>query len=744
MNVKIISAVFALALAIIVALIICVLSRSPRCAQHQGIQVEHDDRSLLFSDLSNEELMTVKNYLKKHLNLVDISSAKPSDNYIYYIEVQLPKKRDVLMFLDQNAEKPNREALAVVIFGAQSQPNITEYIVGPLPNPIYHTDVTSEKYGSLDFNSRPFGLTEFSWINSEFIEKELAKASKMVKDSFDGNFFAALMSAPMGLTPGKRQSWFVFYRNLSGVYLHPTGLEILVDFSSVNISEWHVKKVLYNGKYFEKLEDLEDSYEKGTVEKTTFNNSDLNYGSLKPPHPPSGTAPLEYEPQGKRYSVKNNQVKSLLWSFSFGQNAATGLRLFDIRFNGERIIYELSIQEALSVYGSNTAGAMLTRYMDASFGIGKHSYELVRGVDCPYTATYLDSYRFFEASEPMRFKNSICIFEHNTAVPLRRHYASSHYGGLTNSVLIIRTIATIGNYDYVWDYMFYQNGAIEAKVHATGYIYAAYLFGDGLKYGTKVRTNTLGTIHTHFVHYKVDLDIVGTNNLFVTRDMDFEKINVPWDSDQQREIPRLIENLIKTEDQAAFALHSNSPRYLLFASNKTNDWGHRRSYRIQIVSFAGDHMPKTTSEEKGMSWGRFKMAVTKHKDEEPSSSSIHNQNNPWKPAVNFADFINNENIVEEDLVAWITTGFLHIPHSEDIPNTVTVGNGVGFLLRPYNYFKEDPSIYSPDAVFIDGEWDTNDCMFNPVACLSKTASCSPDLPPFTHHWFKEEVATFGN
>nr|XP_014350021.1 PREDICTED: membrane primary amine oxidase-like [Latimeria chalumnae] len=379
---------------------------------------------------------------------------------------------------------------------------------------------------------------------------------------------------------------------------------------------------------------------------------------------------------------------------------------------------------------------MLTRYFDGSFGFGTYSHELVRGVDCPYNATFLDTYHFFDADGPVRINNSIFVFEHNTVVPLRRHYSASHYGGLTNGVLIIRTITTIGNYDYVWDYIFYQNGAIEAKIHATGYISTAYLFGDGLKYGTKVRTNTLGTIHNHFLHYKVDLDIEGTNNLFVTRDMDFEKINVPWDSDQQREIPRLTENLIETEDQAAFALHSKSPRYLLFASNKTNDWGHRCSYRIQIVSFAGDHMPKTISEEKGMLWGRFKVAVTKYKDEEPRSSSIYNQNNPWNPAVNFADFINNETIADEDLVAWITTGFLHIPHSEDIPNTVTVGNGVGFLLKPYNYFKEDPSICSPDVVYIDDEQDPEDCTFNPVACLSKNVSCFPEFPPFTHNKFR--------
>lgn len=54
----------------------------------------------------------------------------------------------------------------------------------------------------------------------------------------------------------------------------------------------------------------------------------------------------------------------------------------------------------------------------------------------------------------------------------------------------------------------------------------------------------------------------------------------------------------------------------------------------------------------------------------------------------------------QDLVAWATVGFLHIPHSEDIPNTATPGNSVGFFLRPFNFFDEDPSLASENTVII--------------------------------------------
>lgn len=54
----------------------------------------------------------------------------------------------------------------------------------------------------------------------------------------------------------------------------------------------------------------------------------------------------------------------------------------------------------------------------------------------------------------------------------------------------------------------------------------------------------------------------------------------------------------------------------------------------------------------------------------------------------------------QDLVAWVTVGFLHIPHAEDVPNTATPGNAVGFFLRPFNFFDEDPSVASLSPVIV--------------------------------------------
>lgn len=737
-----------------VVVLICILisgtTKSVPCgekAQSSSV-LKHNDRSKIFSDLNISELQAVENYLKGQtgLNLVQVALANPSDNYIYLIELHLPKKKEALHYLDGEGPQPVREARAVVVFGALQPPNVTEYVVGPLPNPTYHKDVTLEKYNPIHFNARPVIVNEYKQI-SRTLNDELAKAPRTMNEVFGPQWrnLISITAGPRGFSSGDRISWFVIFQNVSGFFLHPVGLEVLVDHSSLTVSEWSVKKVFYCGQYFDNMSEVEIGHIHGKLPPNKFkhvHSDEQNYASLKPTVKVMGLAPLQIPLDNQRYSVRGNHVRYYHWSFSFGVGLMSGLRLFDVRFNGERIAYELSVQDAIAVYGSNTPASTMNRYIDGSHGLGRLSHQLVRGVDCPYLATYVDTEANVDPFSFQKTRDSICIFEYNTGIPLRRHFSDIsifNYGGLATSVLVIRTTSTVGNYDYIWDVIFHHNGAIKVQGHPTGYISTAYFYGDNAKYGHRVGETSLGVIHTHSIHFKADLDVGGTSNTLVGEDIEFEAVTIPWDTKQHLNGPKLVKTVVKTENEAAYRLQDKMPRYLTVKSDKTNKWGEARSYRIQVISFAGEHLPESSAEEKGISWARYKVAVTKHKDKEQSSSSLYNQNDPWSPAVNFANFIDNETIVNEDLVAWISAGLLHIPHAEDIPNTVTVGNGIGFYLRPFNYFDEDPSIESQDSVYIEKGKDPASCETNPVACLSKTASCTPHLPPFTYEGFDETI-----
>ncbi|XP_060921685.1 primary amine oxidase, liver isozyme-like [Labrus mixtus] len=718
-------------------------SRAPKCSAQrvQPLRVKHDERSVVFADLTREEYLQVQQYMLKQKEL-DISTSqltKPGENFLFLIDLSLPKKGDALAFLDGKAAKPAREATVVVFHGAQGY--IKEYVVGPLPNPTYINDVTKERYKmELPITARTVTIGEYALLFNFFEQHVFSKLKKLMKESFDvgaDKQLNAFEQMPRGVQSGDRKTWLSFFRDMSGMYIHPAGFEVQVNHESLNASNWKVERLLYNGQYFDTVEELKQKYEAGSVKKIVYKES-ADYGSLKPKHKHQQVGPQLFTVDGKRYSISNNHVVYLDWSFAFGLSSLTGARVFDVRFRGERIVYELSVQEAMSVYGSVTPGMMMTKFLDTSFGIGRFAHELTRGVDCPYDATYIDTYRYIDVPAPVRYRNSICVFEHNMGQPLRRHFADffhNNYGGMVNNALVFRTITAIENYDYMWDFIFYQSGSVEAKVHATGYISSSYLMDGSLKYGHQVADKVLGNIHTHFINFKVDLDVMGLKNVFQTKDMEYVNMSLPWMPDHYAMVPQLVEKQLKTEKEAALRYNTKTPRYLHIASNQTNRWGHNRSYRLQVFSFTGDHLPESQAEEKSMSWARYKVAITKHKDLERTSSSLYSQNNMWTPAVDFSKYIeDNENIENEDLVAWVTTGFLHIPHAEDIPNTLTVGNGGGVILRPHNYFDEDPSIHSADGVYIEPGTEDS-CENNRMACLAQEA-CSPVLEPFTYHGFE--------
>ncbi|NXW25815.1 AOC1 oxidase, partial [Circaetus pectoralis] len=628
-------------------------------------------------------------------------------NTLFLVELLPPKKRLALRYLDQGGPRPRRQARAVVFFGAQAEPNITEFAVGPLPRPSSYRPLRFKGGRAIPFAARPMTQLEY-----ELLHRTLAEAMeplyRLLRDTtgfWYHNCSRHCLTfsdiAPRGLASGERRSWLILQRFVEGFFLHPVGLEVLVDHRDPDPRRWAVQRLWYNGQYFSSPQELAERYERGTLAVARLAKPPFQqlFSSYEPRGRFATGTPTEVhgakvcEPQGRRYRLRGNRLEYGGWSLAFRLRSSAGLQLFDLRFNGERLAYEVSVQEAIAFYGGHTPAAMQTKYMDAGWGMGSVTYELARGIDCPDTATYLDAHHFYDTDGPVRFSHAICIFELPTGVPLRRHFDSDFqggfhfYAGLEGQALVLRTTSTVYNYDYIWDFLLYPNGVMEAKVHATGFIHATFYTPQGRRYGSRVHSHVLGNLHTHLVHYKVDLDIAGTGNSFETMDVRFENISNPWSPGA-----RLGSRLGPLTAWLGSAWHSwGSPgrggRWVLPPP--------RHPHNVGLLLSPGNG-PNPAPVPR-----RYHLAVTRHHENEPTSSSIYAQNDPWEPLVSFEGFLrNNETIEDQDLVAWVTVGFLHVPHAEDIPNTATPGNAVGFFLRPFNFFDEDPSVASRSPVIV--------------------------------------------
>ena len=693
----------------------------PFCSDKTQLKTSEFRSAGMYDDLTVKEIIAVRNFLLKQpaLNLTSTDSATIASNYIYLIEFQQPDKDAALVFLDRNGSKPQRNARVVIIMGDQNKPSVEGYIVGPTDQPTSFEK--RQVQGTVPFDSRPISTPEIDFIEA-FVGIVARKLRRVLYESFDGYTYHNCSSHCLTwshdvrqLQSGHRLVFVWFHRYEPGSYINPTGLELVINTSGNDASLWSLEKLFYYNQTFDSVRSFYRAYDNGQIYKMHLKAPDREkplYSSYErrggaQPHKPL-RPPQIFEPDGKRYTVSGHHIEYMGWSFDFRVRSSSGLQLFDIRFKDERIIYELSLQEAEAFYSGFSLTQMTTNFLDSLWGLGFSNYELVSGVDCPDTATFFDNVHFCDTDKPQEIKNAVCLFEMNTGIPLRRHFDNdfeggySFYGGMPGSVLILRTITTAYNYDYVFDYVFHPNGVIEVRVSTTGYIHATHWTNAESPYGYQIYKGVAGTLHDHIINYKVDLDVVGRKNSYQTIDIEVENITNPWFPGMyhvQKVLKRFIKN---TEKESLLTYNFDQPKYLNFLSERSrNSNDVNRGYRIQIRDMAKQLYPDSWAPARGAAWSRYQMAVTKYNDTEERSSSMYNQINPFEPVVDFRKFFSNdENIRDEDLVAWVSIGGFHIPHSEDIPNTATAGNTFGFYIRPFNFFDEDPSMASTDAVLI--------------------------------------------
>ena len=674
----------------------------------------------LYNDLSKEEIIAVRDYIlsQSSLNVTPFDEAKINDNYIYLIELQQPPKAAALEFLDNNGDKPERTARVVIYSGGKANPDVREYLVKPAGKPTSHRESTGPGKYPIPFNTR-FADTKELAIMEKMIKNVTKHAFRLLNESYDGFTFWGCkdrcltwgLSAPSTFKANQRKQWTWMMRDMIGFYIQPVGFEVLLDTGGNDPTQWRVEKIYYNNKTYDTVEELMTAYDAGSKmhfpaakDKGLFSTYERR-GDPQPKKPLRN--PRVYEPDGKRYSVSGHHVEYMGWSFDFRSRTSSGIQIFDIKFKGDRIVYELSVQEAEAFYSGWSPKQLFTNYLDAAWNMGSMTFELLRGVDCPDTATFFDVLHFVGRGYPAKYKKAICLFEQDMGVPLRRHYDTNFkggynfYGGMPGSALILRTAATTYNYDYVMDYIFYPNGVLEVRCSASGYPQATFYTVDEEPYSNQVHYQLAGSMHDHIFNYKVDIDILGTENSYETYQVGLQNFTNPWFPNDYHVQKIIHRKLHTTEDDAVYHYNFNTPTLMNFINkNEKNKFGVHRGYRLHIRDMIKQMYPASWPVVKGAGWSLNQLHVTLRKETEEKSSSLYNQQDMVDPVVDFQKYVNSENIDNVDMVAWVTMGTMHIPHSEDIPNTATPGSVASFQLKPFNYFDEDPSMSSYDGVVI--------------------------------------------
>ncbi|KAJ6511201.1 copper amine oxidase [Mycena sanguinolenta] len=386
----------------------------------------------------------------------------------------------------------------------------------------------------------------------------------------------------------------------------------------------------------------------------------------------------------------------------------TRLRLFDIKYK---------VQNG-------------TAYMDTFCGFGPYPFELVPGYDCPTYSHFLNA--TFHASEiSTTHRNNICLFESDPGYLMQRHSTAQYLALTKNIVFTLRSVSlpnsismakfACEDYDYSFDYVFALDGSVEAIVRASGYIQSAY-YAQNNDYGYQVHDALSGSMHDHVLNWKVDMDVLGTENTFVKHEIVAADVKCPW-ADQTRSTMRLKRVRVENEDDAKLSWPQNGGgMFLVENSDKLNKYGEPKGFKI-APSRGGAGMYLTIQNSPNLlqsaNFATHALYVTKQKDTEARSSHANNDYDPGHPLINFNDFFNGESLNQTDIVLWVNVRFLLLFgltsqafHSSgyimfltretcQLPNTVFTTAQSAFTISPHNYLLRDASRTTQQIVRID-------------------------------------------
>lgn len=437
-------------------------------------------------------------------------------------------------------------------------------------------------------------------------------------------------------------------------------------------------------------------------------NSELDPASTGPLRPLKPV--VQSATDGGNISLDGSMVRWQNWSFHVRWELREGVVVSLVNYlDGGRprsVLYQGHLSEIFVPYQDPTAGWYYRNYMDAGdYGFGTMASPLVPGADCPADAHYLSPVMANAAGGADVLDKRICIFEVAPGEPVWRHYdfITQALESRPATKLVVRYIATVGNYDYVLDWVFDQKGGITYRAGASGIDavkgVAAQKLGDptaaqDTAYGPLIGPGRVGVNHDHFISLRLDLDIDGTANMFARNVLVPEKL--PEQAHRRTGIWTTKEEPAKTDTEAKFRLSYERPSmWHVMNMSRRNATGYPSSYMIHPHGNALMVMDPDDPAASRAQFTRYHLWVTPYSpDERYAAGDYPNQSEPGQGLPAWTS--RSRDILNRDIVLWYTMGFHHVPSSEDWPVYNLGWHEVS--LTPYNFFDRNPALDVPPAV----------------------------------------------
>ena len=430
-----------------------------------------------------------------------------------------------------------------------------------------------------------------------------------------------------------------------------------------------------------------------------------------------GTKPIVVsQPGGPSFTIKDGEVSWQHWHFRFRIDPRQGpvVNMASLESQGKRrsVLYEGSLSEMYVPYmdpeetwNSHVFLDAGEYFMNTGLGIVK---PLLKGVDCPDYATYFEGTYFHENGTPFVRPQVACLFERTLGDPAWRHWEEEGVAGRPGRELVFRSIAVVGNYDYILDYRFEQEGSITVAVGATGElevkpvpdkaasemmsagIMGKDAEGNPLEFGHLVAPFTDGVDHDHFFSFRMDIDVDGPKNNFEVDKLVQYKLPA---TSARKTIWAMSPKTLDNEGTAMQNISIEHPAMWRFVNPaEHNALGYPTSFEIMpgltgVSLLSADDWP-----QKRAGFSDHQLWVTPYDASERYAAGIYVSGS--KGTDGLPTWVKqNRSIANTDIVAWYTMAFHHVPRPEDWPQMPTMWHD--FTIRPFDFYSASPLMDLP-------------------------------------------------
>ncbi|KAK5169032.1 uncharacterized protein LTR77_006341 [Saxophila tyrrhenica] len=403
------------------------------------------------------------------------------------------------------------------------------------------------------------------------------------------------------------------------------------------------------------------------------------------------------QPEGPSFEVKEgNQVCWQKYKFRIGFNYREGTTIHDVRYDGRPLFYRLSVSEMTVPYGDPRSPYHRKQAFDlGDAGAGSCANNLALGCDCLGAIKYFGGWLSDDKGEPVPAENVICLHEQDGGINFKHTNHRTGNPAITRARnLVVQSIITVGNYEYIFAWVFMQNGNIELETRATG-ILSTQLIDDGKTspWGTVVSRGVLAANHQHLFSLRIDPMIDGPSNTVIQE----ESIAVPHTEDENPHgnAWRVVKTPLATSGPADAAPFANRAFKIVNEGKKNPVSGNPVGYKLVPQPCQLILASPTSVAHARAQFAKHHLWVTKYRDGDLWAGGKWT-NQSLCEVNGVADMAaRNENVRNEDLVVWLTFGMTHNPRVEDFP--IMPSEITTISLKPADFFRKNPALDVPQS-----------------------------------------------